>query len=542
MGGLGTRRALPAAALALLTACGDDASGPTTDGATTGEGIASTALEMSSGATTSADETTGATDEPAPLCDAIDVSLVIDPLVAQDDYYAGAGLVQALYTLVRETGARVRVLPNAGTEGIYQSQSGCFELAGNAPDDPILVFGEDFTIDPAPRDALECLIEELKGYSSPLDYGDGMFAGMMFPILLDDRWPAEDAIGLAMLLASADNNNYGIGGMYNRPGMASEAYLRLVSAGDRRRALAFSYGQAGDRIETFGVSLSPYSRHYEREDIDIASALYDFTASAIAACDAHDEPVDKSPELACERLDILFVIDGSGSMDDEQAALQGEDGQPPVFAEFTDALVEQLVDIEDFHVGVVSTQPDATLLHTHRGSPFIPESPETDCGLPEGQRWIVGPSPTLEQDFACIAATRSETVEVPTRNAAEALANPGNAGFLRDDSLLIIVVVTDEDEQTYKETMWIRETILDAVGGDLERVLMLAIAGDQGIYEMPKTTCAGPYGIAVPGRRIASVTRSLRDRGFTQDICEGDMAKTFEDLLAAVLSVCTPEP
>ncbi len=543
--GMEYRRLVASLALGMaLASCGDDATNPTTSDGDPSEGPGLGTEGFDATGETGGESEGASTGEEVkePLCDQLDISLVIDPLVAQGDYYVEPGLAQMLFTLVRETGARVRVLPNAGTEGIYQSQNDCFALAGNEPGDPILVFGEDFVVDPAPRDALACLLEELEGYSSPLDYGDGMFAGLMFPVLLDDRWPAEGAIGVPVLLAGEDNNTYGIGGMYNRPGMASEAYLRLVADDDRRRALAFTYGEQADRIETFGVSLSPFSRHYERDELDIASALHDFTQSAIAACAAHDEPVDKSPELACKRLDILFVIDGSGSMDDEQKALQGKDGNPPVFADFTDALLEQLVDVEDFHVGVVSVQPDATRLHTHSGQPLIEESPETDCGLPPGQRWLVGPSPTLEEDFACIARTRSDMVEVPMRNAAEALANPDNAGFVRDDSLLVVVVVTDEDDQTYMPSMEIRETILDAVGGDLERVLMLAIAGDQGVYEMPKTTCGGPYGTAVPGRKITSVVRSMRDRGFFQDICEDDMAKTFEDLLAAVLSVCTPEP
>ena len=43
------------------------------------------------------------------------------------------------------------------------------------------------------------------------------------------------------------------------------------------------------------------------------------------------------PSSGCKRVDILFVIDGSESMAEEQAALSGDGGMTPVFAEFTDA-------------------------------------------------------------------------------------------------------------------------------------------------------------------------------------------------------------
>ncbi|MEZ4430692.1 MAG: hypothetical protein R3A51_23695 [Nannocystaceae bacterium] len=541
--GVGWRSAVTGS-LALVIACGDAGTTSTTD-AGTSAGIDTVTGEPETDTSGSDSDTTG---EPAlPLCAAdIDISLAIDPQAPVFDPLSWASLVVFFNDLV-DAGASVRVLPNAGTEGIYATD--CLLQAGGELGDPVLIWGEGGVITPGAAEALRCYLDAVEDYEfsfdygGELDYGDQLFAGVMFPILIEDAFPRPGALGVPMLLSASDNQTYGIGGMYNRSGMASEAYLRLVAGGDRRRALAFTFGDEADRIELFGISLSPRSQHHERTDIILADALAEFTPAVLDACVALDEEPPPLEMIGCERLDLLFVIDGSGSMDEEQKALQGLDGQPPVIAEFTDALIAALGDVESFHVGVVSTEPGRAVLHTHRDFPLFDESPATDCGLPDGQRWLVGPSPTLAEDFACIAATKTTMVEVPARNAGEALADPSSAGFVRDDSLLIVVVLTDEDEQSSSVSdLQLRAQLLEAVDGDLDRLIFLSIAADQGVYEQPKTTCKGPYGHAVPGRRLASVAYSLRERGFTQDICGGSLASTFTSLLEEVISVCTPEP
>jgi hypothetical protein len=237
---------------------------------------------------------------------------------------------------------------------------------------------------------------------------------------------------------------------------------------------------------------------------------------------------------------VLFNVDGSGSMLAEQDALRGTNGMAPVFAEFTDALLTELTDVEDFHVGVVSPHEGVTLLGTHRDFPETPESPETDCGVPPGRRWLVGPSPTLADDFACIASTRSGTDEVTAYNTAEALHDPANAGFLRDDSLVFVVMLTDEDthDQNLARMVDIRTRMLDAVGGDLSRLVVLGIAANGGTFEAPKSVCSGPYGKAAPARRLGAIVGSFRERGVLQDICGGDLASSFTDVLDDVVSAC----
>jgi hypothetical protein len=401
------------------------------------------------------------------------------------------------------------------------------------------VWGRDFAVNADAADGLACILDHVASYQGTEDEGDWMFSGMLFPILYDvEGWPTEGSVSLAMLLARADDD---LENMYSRPGMASEAFIRLAGDGDRRYVASFAMGVDADELETFTLSLGDTSHYADFGTQTLEDALSAWTPSALQACDDHDHNPTPGQPAGCEYIDILFVVDGSDSMTDEQNALRGTNGEEPVFREFTDALITELDTLIDFHVGVVSSQPDDTAMHTHADFPEIPAGPATDCALPSGERWIVGPSPTLEEDFACIAATSSaDTVETTVYNAAEALHDPANTGFLRDDSVLVIVMLTDEDtwDHDIATRIEIRNRILDAVGGDLGRIVVLGIAGDQGVFEDPKSICYGPYGGAAPGRRISSIVYSFRDQGIMQDICAEDLAAAFAAALGNVVETC----
>jgi hypothetical protein len=319
--------------------------------------------------------------------------------------------------------------------------------------------------------------------------------------------------------------------------MTSEAYLRLGVDSDRRRATAFAIGQDADELDTFTMAMGPFGAYADWQD-DLQPVFDDWLPRALTACELHDYVPLPRPPGGCTHIDVLFVVDGSLSMAEEQAALRGTDGGPPVFADFADALLSELVTLEDVRVGVVGAEPGDNVLHTHRDEPFVAPGPDTDCGLVDP--WLTAPSPDFADQFECVAATRSgSTDETTVRNAIETLENPANAGFLRDDSLLFVVLLTDEDTQDFDTAMSdMHDRLLAAVGGEEKRVVALAIAGDPGTFELPFTTCVGPYGSASPGRRIWSVLTTLRERGLLQDICDGDLASAFTTILDDLVDSC----
>jgi len=179
------------------------------------------------------------------------------------------------------------------------------------------------------------------------------------------------------------------------------------------------------------------------------------------------------------KIDILFVIDNSGSMREEQATLQRN------FDEFINVLARVEGGLPDLHLGVVSTDTgcenndvgdDGVLQITgitetvEADGDVIPT--EAPCNVPAGQRFLqanAGADPTtLKQDFACIASrgTQGCGLEAPLEAMQRALTHPSNAGFVRDDAFLAVVFLGDEDDCSAGSSQLFTPTIPASEFGD----------------------------------------------------------------------------
>jgi hypothetical protein len=131
---------------------------------------------------------------------------------------------------------------------------------------------------------------------------------------------------------------------------------------------------------------------------------------------------------AVAAVDILFVVDDSCSMGDEQMALANN------FASFISAATSGL---GDWHLGVTTT--DLRGQHGHlTGSPPVltPLTPNVAAAFAANVQVGIRGS-TLEEPLACMAAALSST------NLATF-----NAGFLRTDAALAVVIITDAVESS----------------------------------------------------------------------------------------------
>lgn len=169
---------------------------------------------------------------------------------------------------------------------------------------------------------------------------------------------------------------------------------------------------------------------------------------------------DRYQQLSVREVDILFVVDSSGSMAPKQQRLQDS------FLQF----IEQLVTAEppiNFHIGVVSTDTDDTAargnLREWKSSgadrSYIACAPKPDgtgstCNTADPQA-----SQTVQKDSARLAFETMSEVGI-SGSAQErgllaayyALTNPANIaadevnGFIRPNAALYVVVVSDEDD------------------------------------------------------------------------------------------------
>ena len=176
-------------------------------------------------------------------------------------------------------------------------------------------------------------------------------------------------------------------------------------------------------------------------------------------CERHD-----FIPFGCNKVDILVVVDNSASMEEEQARL------PDSFRSLINALVsppeewqEQGVEaVENIRIAVVSTDMgvdnvywgfcDSPLPGGDKGK-FMHTGHGTGCESSYPQ-WIEStwrkPNPDLADDFACIATLGIEGCgfEMQLYAAQHALQRKDQKAFLRDNSLLVIVVVSDESDCT----------------------------------------------------------------------------------------------
>ena len=157
----------------------------------------------------------------------------------------------------------------------------------------------------------------------------------------------------------------------------------------------------------------------------------------------------------CEKVDLLFVIDNSGSMADEQASLIAS------FEGFVNGIQATLDSAESYHIGVVTTDAyDANASNCRTLGALVTQTggegaSNQDC-LPfsTGKRYLDDTEPNLQDKFACIAQVgiSGSGDEIQAQSGYTAVTKimnqqgACNEGFIRDDALLVVVIITDEDD------------------------------------------------------------------------------------------------
>ena len=201
--------------------------------------------------------------------------------------------------------------------------------------------------------------------------------------------------------------------------------------------------------------------------------------------------------------DVLFVVDNSRSMEDEQARLGAN------FEAFLDVLLESDT---DFHVGVVSTDMEA---------------PDQSGRLQEagGYRWIEPSTPDPERWFAQMVAlgidgSRDERGRDAAYQAIAVLGDTANAGFVREDAGLHIIVVSDEDDASTLVTVDAFAAYLQALETEGRETSFSSVVGPEQARLDRNRTCALEY-----GARYVAVTDTVG--GTVTSICDADWSEAL---------------
>ncbi|MBO6937429.1 MAG: VWA domain-containing protein [Deltaproteobacteria bacterium] len=289
-------------------------------------------------------------------------------------------------------------------------------------------------------------------------------------------------------------------------------------------------------------------------------------AAALADSGSDDGgSIDGSATAGCEAMDILFVIDDSGSMAEEQANLGTNF---PRFVEVLDGYrTEDGVPV-DYRLGVTTTGKDFTTVVTFTGSAIPPMTLEEEgpngellqtCGMT--RKWIEAADGDVSATFSCVAevGTDGSSAEMPLLMTETALttrvADGTNAGFVREEALLAVVVLTDEDDCSLEADM-VEITVdpaePDAAADACESSAVLPVGrfldaldelkGERGRWAgaviAGPSDCSSAFGEAAAAPRLQQFATEAGENVVFSSICEGDLTGALMDALDTFEAAC----
>jgi len=344
----------------------------------------------------------------------------------------------------------------------------------------------------------------------------------------------------------------------------------LVLLGTRRRRRLTGVGATALGLLASGGGCSGLSEEVEETagsttfglTSDTAPTADEETGEKLDAQPATDVPFN--PTSGCQKIDFLFVIDSSESMKSHQQNLIDS------FPGFVTA-IEGAVLADDWHVMVVDTDgqwngsdcanacntlgscpgepafdcatPPPALCDITIGSgmvaPYGEGATNQDCGL-GGERFIDASAPDLSATFGCVAqvgvdgSSQEHTAEALVRSLSPELRDPGacNAGFLRDDAILVVTLITDEPDDVSPDDppAWY-DAVVAAKNGDDTAVVVLGLLPDADGAEAP--VCDDPVAAPRLTELLAAFPASTRG-----SVCAPDYSPFLVSAVEVIADTC----
>lgn len=243
------------------------------------------------------------------------------------------------------------------------------------------------------------------------------------------------------------------------------------------------------------------------------------------------------PVVPCTGIDLVFVVDDSEPMLEEQIRLRAS----------ALAFVQQLVGsiptlVDGVNIGVITTDDDL----------FVQANAEA-CGPYEGgNNWMLGSSTVLQAELECalnvgVAGSPNERpMDMLIESLSDENLTPGgfHAGFLREEALLVVVLVTNEEDDFEVETSWGSAgdpatwvaTIAERKGGYAKNVVMLSLLGIEKPNACPEFQWDGTEGAEL-SPRLVELTESF-PQGAVGDICAQEYATFLLGVVPGVVAAC----
>jgi hypothetical protein len=264
-------------------------------------------------------------------------------------------------------------------------------------------------------------------------------------------------------------------------------------------------------------------------------------------------------------MDLLFVVDDSGSMVEEQENLAANF---PAFVSVLDGYATSDGSPLDYRVAVTTSGRDVDYTIDEPPFPGFPIDPppvafsesgdngafRQTCGM--SRRWLERGDADVSTTFSCAAevGTGGPSIEMPLHVVELALtsrmSDGTNTGFLRDDALLGIVILTDEDDCSRPDNDFTVDSdvcdppwpeqpsvgyfidFLDGVKGGRDRWAAAVVAGPG------PGSCESDFGAALEARRLAAFTGETGPNAVFSSICDGDLSASLSAALDTFTAAC----
>lgn len=239
------------------------------------------------------------------------------------------------------------------------------------------------------------------------------------------------------------------------------------------------------------------------------------------------------PIVPCIGVDFLFVVDNSVGMAPEQSRFQAT-----AFAFVAQVAQQALSAMGNVSVGVITTDEPEFVVPSGKGS--VPYS----SGL-NYMRWdpvSVDGNATLQAELnqAVLVGEGGDPNERPMDMLLEALtgdtADGFNADFVVEDSLLVIVIVSDEEDDIEQPTLWGSdgepdtwvETLADIKQGIRKDIVVLSVVPDDSAMGCADDTDA---------TRLKEFTNAFPTSA-THDVCQLDYSAFLLSQVQPVVDAC----
>jgi hypothetical protein len=308
----------------------------------------------------------------------------------------------------------------------------------------------------------------------------------------------------------------------------------------------------------------------------------------------------KIARAGTDEVDLLFVVDDSGSMREELESVSRE--LPKVAQALTSGDLDgdgtaDILPVQSLRIGVVTSNLGADFLEHLVPSCGVPGDNGAMLRSADGQRYFEfhagDPLSAFEALTATVAASGTDGcgLEQPFEAALAALTGepaygrshdgPDNGDFLRERSVLGVLLISDEDDcsalppqRLFEDTEGLNMVCalkaedpgvmttvdsfvvrLRALRDNLpSRLVFGAFAGvpagtslsaaeilkdprmqivpdetsEHPTADLPRPVCTSDHGSASPARRITQAVGAFGDQGIVQSICDADLAQRMQ--------------